>query len=283
MVHRRTRDERTASADRSILDVMSPPCPGSPVPPTRQRRHGRPRRSHARRSPSARGIPLPAAWSVAVLVALLLVGTGSAAARVVPGPTASAPVGSGSGAGVGSIGATGSDRSGGPGSPPGRGSSPWPAAGWRPGPTPGGWPLRPEPEVVQGFAPPPVAWAAGHRGVDLLGRPGQRVRSARAGTVSFAGRIAGRGVVVVSHGDTRTTYEPVVASVTPGQAVGRGTVLGRLELLGSHCLPRSCLHWGLVRGETYLDPLTLVGRGPVRLVPWGGLPEVVGVSPGVGG
>jgi hypothetical protein len=49
-------------------------------------------------------------------------------------------------------------------------------------------------------------------------------------------------------------------------------VLGELELLGSHCLPRACLHWGLVRGETYLDPLTLVGRGPVRLVPWAGLP-----------
>ena len=136
----------------------------------------------------------------------------------------------------------------------------------------GGWPLRPEPEVVSGFAPPPVAWAAGHRGVDLLGRPGQQVRAARPGTVTFAGRIAGRGVVVVSHGDTRTTYEPVTASVARGDLVAQGAVLGRLELLGSHCLPRACLHWGLIRGETYLDPLTLVGRGPVRLLPWAGLP-----------
>lgn len=128
------------------------------------------------------------------------------------------------------------------------------------------------------FAPPPTAWAAGHRGVDLLGRPGQQVRAARAGTVAFAGRIAGRGVVVVSHGDTRTTYEPVEAEVTRGEPVSQGAVLGRLELLGSHCLPRACLHWGLIRGETYLDPLTLVGRGPVRLVPWDGLPVVPGVG-----
>lgn len=136
----------------------------------------------------------------------------------------------------------------------------------------GGWPLRPEPDVVSGFAPPPVAWAAGHRGVDLLGRPGQQVRATRFGTVTFAGRIAGRGVVVVSHGDTRTTYEPVTASVARGDVVSQGAVLGRLEMLGSHCLPRACLHWGLLRGETYLDPLTLVGRGPVRLLPWAGLP-----------
>jgi hypothetical protein len=44
-------------------------------------------------------------------------------------------------------------------------------------------------------------------------------------------------------------------------------VIGRLELFGSHCFPRSCLHWGLIEGETYLDPLTLVGAGPVRLLP----------------
>ena len=40
-----------------------------------------------------------------------------------------------------------------------------------------------------------------------------------------------------------------------------------------HCLPRACLHWGWLRGETYLDPLRLVGGGPVRLLPlWRRLP-----------
>jgi murein DD-endopeptidase MepM/ murein hydrolase activator NlpD len=131
----------------------------------------------------------------------------------------------------------------------------------------GVWPLAPAPEVVAGFDPPSSRWGAGHRGVDLLGSVGQRVRAALPGTVSFVGRIAGRGVVVVSHGDTRTTYEPVTGTREVGAAVAAGSAIGRLELSGSHCFPRACLHWGWRRGETYLDPLALVGAGPVRLLP----------------
>ena len=132
------------------------------------------------------------------------------------------------------------------------------------------WPLDPRPEVVSRFDPPASRWGAGHRGVDLRGPVGQPVRAAEAGTVTFAGRLAGRGVVVVSHGATRTTYEPLAATVAVGDAVAAGTVIGRLELLGSHCLPHACLHWGLLEGERYLDPLTLVGGGPVRLLPLSG-------------
>ncbi|MBB6626547.1 peptidoglycan DD-metalloendopeptidase family protein [Nocardioides sp. KIGAM211] len=131
----------------------------------------------------------------------------------------------------------------------------------------GMWPLLPVPEVVEGFDPPDSPWGAGHRGVDLLGRAGQPVRSALPGRVSFAGRLAGRGIVVVDHGDTRTTYEPVAADVAVGDPVAAGDRLGRLEVVGSHCFPRACLHWGWLRGATYLDPLLLVGLGPVRLLP----------------
>lgn len=142
-----------------------------------------------------------------------------------------------------------------------------PAAGADgPGPV-GVWPLVPEPEVVAGFDPPDDPWAAGHRGVDLLGSPGQPVRSALAGRVSWAGTLAGRGVVVVDHGATRTTYEPVTPGVEVGTDVAAGARIGRLSPVGSHCLPRSCLHWGWIEGETYLDPLRLVGAGPVRLLP----------------
>ena len=93
------------------------------------------------------------------------------------------------------------------------------------------------------------------------------MRAALAGVVSFAGSIAGRGVVVVDHGDTRTTYEPVIPGVEVGDAVAAGARIGVLALPGSHCLPRACLHWGWLRGATYLDPLRLVGAGPVRLLP----------------
>jgi murein DD-endopeptidase MepM/ murein hydrolase activator NlpD len=131
----------------------------------------------------------------------------------------------------------------------------------------GVWPLRPEPSVVTGFDPPDDPWGSGHRGVDLAGRVGQQVLAALPGRVTFAGRLAGKGVVTVSHGDTRTTYEPVAASVAVGDRVAAGDPVGTLELVLGHCLPAACLHWGWLRGETYLDPLMLVGAGPVRLLP----------------
>jgi murein DD-endopeptidase MepM/ murein hydrolase activator NlpD len=146
---------------------------------------------------------------------------------------------------------------------------PSPAAHDSPAPAHGVWPLRPRPTVVAAFDPPASRWGRGHRGVDLAGRVGQEVRSALPGRVTFAGRLAGRGVVVVDHGGTRTTYEPVAASVAVGDRVAAGAVIGRLELFGSHCFPRACLHWGLIEGrETYLDPLTLVGAAPVVLLPY---------------
>ncbi|MDQ6522425.1 peptidoglycan DD-metalloendopeptidase family protein [Nocardioides sp. LHD-245] len=129
------------------------------------------------------------------------------------------------------------------------------------------WPLQPVPEVVRHFDPPDSPYGAGHRGVDLAGRVGQPVRTALPGQVVFTGRIAGRGIVVVGHGATRTTYEPVASSVAVGADLPAGAVIGVLELAGSHCMPRACLHWGWIAGETYLDPLRLVGAGPVRLLP----------------
>lgn len=138
----------------------------------------------------------------------------------------------------------------------------------------GVWPLVPEPEVIAGFEPPDSAYGAGHRGVDLGGNAGQAVRAALPGQISFAGSLAGRGVVVVDHGPTRTTYEPVTATVSVGDQVEAGAVIGRLQVVGSHCFPAACLHWGWIEGaETYLDPLRLVGAGPIRLLPlWRDLP-----------
>ncbi|WP_167880496.1 M23 family metallopeptidase [Nocardioides guangzhouensis] len=135
----------------------------------------------------------------------------------------------------------------------------------------GVWPLQPRPVVAARFDPPTSTWGAGHRGVDLVGHPVAVVRTALPGTVRFTGTIAGRGVVVVGHGDTRTTYEPVRATVSVGDAVTAGQPIGLLEVGGSHCFPTACLHWGWLRGETYLDPLLLVGAVPVRLLPPGGL------------
>lgn len=134
--------------------------------------------------------------------------------------------------------------------------------------SPWDWPLDGPPRVVRAFDPPALRWEAGHRGVDLLARIGAPVRSAGPGSVSFAGPIAGRGVVVVTHADgTRTTYEPVAPAVTVGERVSAGDPVGRLAAAGSHCLPAACLHWGRRRGDVYLDPMLLVRAGPARLFP----------------
>jgi hypothetical protein len=106
---------------------------------------------------------------------------------------------------------------------------------------PWGWPLAGPREVSRPFAPPEHRYASGHRGADLPGAAGAAVLAAGAGRVSYAGLLAGRGVVVVVHGSLRTTYEPVTASVRVGDAVRLGVVLGRLEAGHAGCpLPRAC-------------------------------------------
>ncbi len=125
-------------------------------------------------------------------------------------------------------------------------------------------PLR----VVRGFDPPPSPWLPGHRGVDLAALPGDTVLAAGAGTVTYAGPLAGRGVVTVTHGALRTTYEPVSATVSVGERVVLGERIGVLGTGSSHCggIP-PCLHWGLLRGTTYLDPLLLLGLSHPVLLP----------------
>ncbi|MDX3124735.1 M23 family metallopeptidase [Streptomyces scabiei] len=115
------------------------------------------------------------------------------------------------------------------------------------------WPVGLRPPVVRAWEPPPPP---------VPGSP--------------PGRVAGRGVVTVELTGTgdpplRTTYEPVRASVRKGAEVSAGALLGTLEPAPSHC-PTACLHWGLRRAETYLDPLSLMPpwllhRGPSRLLP----------------
>ncbi|MCA1824895.1 MAG: M23 family metallopeptidase [Frankia sp.] len=152
-----------------------------------------------------------------------------------------------------------------------------------PGHAAGRWvsPLAGPLVVRRGFHPPAQRWLAGHRGVDLAGRPGSVVRAAGAGVVTFAGVLAGRGVVVVRHGMLRTTYEPVRATVAVGARVVMGQRIGRL--MAGHGSPRPgewLLHWGLLRGDDYLNPLLLLRRGPPRLLPlWTGR---VGSPPGPG-
>jgi hypothetical protein len=61
--------------------------------------------------------------------------------------------------------------------------------------------------------------------------------------------------------------------------VDAGDPVGRVRPgPASHCFPATCLHWGWIAGQTYLDPLLLVGAGPVRLLPLGP-PVAAGARP----
>jgi murein DD-endopeptidase MepM/ murein hydrolase activator NlpD len=130
-------------------------------------------------------------------------------------------------------------------------------------------PLRPL-VVTHPFAPPEVEWLAGHRGVDLAGRPSQAVSAPLAGTITFVGSIGAKPVVVIDHGGFRTTYEPVSPTVLIGQQVDQGQTIGLLQLTQSHCFPQACLHWGLIVDDNYRDPLSLLGPQSVRLLPLNG-------------
>jgi len=153
-----------------------------------------------------------------------------------------------------------------------------PPAGPAPAPAPA-WsaPLAGPLQITRRFAPPASAYGAGHRGVDLAGTPGAAVLAAGGGVVSYAGVLAGRGVVAVRHGGDagaaaglETTYEPLgPLTVRRGDVVARGATLGRLARGHPGCPAAACLHWGLLRrpGADYLDPLALLGLGPVRLLP----------------
>ena len=124
--------------------------------------------------------------------------------------------------------------------------------------------------LVRDFTAPTVRWGAGHRGVDLRTTTGSPVIAPQAGTVAFVGVVVDRPLVVVAHADgLRSTLEPVTSELATGTVVGRGDVVGSLAAsVATHCTPGTCLHWGVRRGEEYVDPLALVGvRETVILLP----------------
>jgi murein DD-endopeptidase MepM/ murein hydrolase activator NlpD len=128
----------------------------------------------------------------------------------------------------------------------------------------------PAAQVTRPFQAPANPFAAGHRGVDLSGTPRTQVLTAGDGVVMFAGMVAGRPVVSIDHADgLRTTYEPVDPSVAAGARVTRGSPIGTLAAGHAGCPVSACLHWGLRRGETYLDPMILLRLPDVRLLPVG--------------
>lgn len=118
--------------------------------------------------------------------------------------------------------------------------------------------------MLRPFELPEHNWLPGHRGVDLELAVGAPVVASDAGTVAFAGTVAGRPSVSIVHADgVRTTYTPVFARVRAGDAVAAGEVIGTLAPGGE-----PGLHWGALTGpDEYIDPLSLLGTPEIRLKP----------------
>ncbi len=112
--------------------------------------------------------------------------------------------------------------------------------------------------MLRRFDPPEKPWLSGHRGVDLQAAyDGAPVTAPAAGKVSFVGFVVDRPVVTIDHGNgLRSSFEPVESTLRTGDAVAEGAMVGRV--LSGHCASTPCIHWGVRRGDEYLNPLAFV-------------------------
>lgn len=121
------------------------------------------------------------------------------------------------------------------------------------------WPVDPSRSVVRPFVAPATPYSAGHRGLDIGVRGGD-LRAPSAGTVRFAGVVVDRPVLSIDHGGgVISSYEPVVASVSAGDAVSRGQLVG--EIVSGHCAS-ACVHVGVRVDGRYVSPLLFFGELP---------------------
>jgi len=118
--------------------------------------------------------------------------------------------------------------------------------------------------VVDPFRAPAQRWLAGNRGLEHGVAGGEPVHAVRAGTVTFAGAVAGRLAVTVLHPDGRRSSLTglSVVVVSAGDQVVQGTLLA---------LAAPGLHLGIREGDRYVDPALLFSVRPrhARLVPTG--------------
>lgn len=134
--------------------------------------------------------------------------------------------------------------------------------------------------VSRGFEAPSGRFGPGHRGIDFAVAAGTQVRAAGAGTVTFAGDVAGRGAVTVAHADDLVTTYTSLADiyVAEGQVVGAGQTIG---VAGSAHPGEAGVHFGVLLEGSYVDPesylVAMDVDDAIRLMPVGyDLPEIAG-------
>jgi hypothetical protein len=154
---------------------------------------------------------------------------------------------------------------------------------------------RPVPgRVTRSFQAPRTRYGAGHLGVDFATLPGTTVRAAAAGTVVFAGVVAGIRHVVVRHANGWRTSYAFLASirVRRDETVSGGQVLGTAGGTGANHRG-NVVHLGLRIGDTFVDPMRLfeaespathvhlAPEAPAGTTPEGRLAEVRALAAGL--
>ncbi len=117
-------------------------------------------------------------------------------------------------------------------------------------------------DVVDPFRPPPTPFGAGNRGLKYGTEPGEPIRAAATGTVTFAGQVGGALHVTLVHADGRLTSYSGVGdiAVVRGERVERGELVARAV---------GVTHVGVREDGAYIDPALLFDGVVVtaRLVP----------------
>ena len=117
---------------------------------------------------------------------------------------------------------------------------------------------------INDFEAPLVPYGSGHRGIDI---ELSEVRSPIDGEVSFAGKVFTRDVITIENNLGKFSIEPVCSSLTKGDAVSMGQVIGDRcdsESYKPHC--EDCVHVSF-RDPGYRNPLWVLGfREPSKAV-----------------
>jgi murein DD-endopeptidase MepM/ murein hydrolase activator NlpD len=120
-----------------------------------------------------------------------------------------------------------------------------------------GWPV--EGPIIRFFEAPATPFSAGHRGIDIAAPFGTPIHAPAAGTVTFAGWIAGSMFMTLDHGDeVKTSY-----SWLSGFAVARGDAVRTGEKIaytghGHPDVATPHLHFSARVNGMYVDPLLLL-------------------------
>ena len=122
------------------------------------------------------------------------------------------------------------------------------------------WPTPPPHALARQYLAPATPYGPGHRGIDIVASSAEVVAPAD-GVVHVAGVVVDRPVLSIEHaGGLLSSYEPVATTLSAGDVVERGQVIGTLEQ--GHCSDQLCLHLGVRLDGQYVNPLLLLGGVP---------------------